>query len=65
MAMDSIQTDKAQQAKNIQRVTAVCLAINIFLAIGKGIVGVLGHSQALVADALHSFYPFCLYQTRC
>ncbi|MFU8833323.1 MAG: cation diffusion facilitator family transporter [Wenzhouxiangella sp.] len=37
-----------------RRVTLVGATANLFLAIGKVIAGVLGHSQALVADGVHS-----------
>lgn len=37
-----------------QRVTVIGLVINILLAVGKGFAGVLGRSQALVADAIES-----------
>jgi len=41
------------QAK--RRVTLVGVAVNLALAVGKIIGGVLGHSQALIADGIHSF----------
>ena len=37
-----------------QKVTIISLLFNIFLAAGKGVVGVLGRSQALTADAVDS-----------
>ncbi len=37
-----------------RRVTLVCAALNLLLAVTKLIAGVLGHSQALVADGIHS-----------
>jgi cation diffusion facilitator family transporter len=37
-----------------QRVTLVGAAVNILLAIGKIIAGVVGHSQALIVDGVHS-----------
>jgi len=37
-----------------RRVTLVGAVANLFLAIGKVIAGVFGHSQALVADGVHS-----------
>jgi cation diffusion facilitator family transporter len=39
----------------IQRVTRVSLLANIALSIIKFIIGTMGNSQAVVADALHSF----------
>lgn len=37
-----------------ERITGICLLGNIFLSILKAVAGVLGGSQALVADAVHS-----------
>ena len=39
----------------IQRITLVSLLANIVLSIIKFIIGTMGNSQAVVADALHSF----------
>lgn len=39
----------------IQRITWVSLLVNIALSIIKFIIGTMGNSQAVVADALHSF----------
>lgn len=49
--MDSNHTDLTAGL----RVTKVGMAVNIFLSIIKVTTGVLGHSQALVADGIHSF----------
>ncbi len=38
-----------------RRVTLVGAVANLILAVGKIIAGVIGHSQALVADGIHSF----------
>lgn len=35
-------------------VTIVGALVNIFLIVSKGLAGVFGHSQALIADAIHS-----------
>ncbi len=37
-----------------RRVTIVCAALNLFLSIVKVAVGVVGQSQALIADGIHS-----------
>jgi cation diffusion facilitator family transporter len=37
-----------------RRVTVVCAALNLFLSVVKVVVGVVGNSQALVADGIHS-----------
>lgn len=39
----------------IQRITWVSLLVNIALSIIKFIIGTMGNSQAVIADALHSF----------
>ncbi len=41
----------SQQASDI---TAIGLAVNLVLSAGKFAVGIIGHSQAVVADAVHS-----------
>ncbi len=38
----------------IRRVTVIGAVVNLLLAIGKIVAGVLGHSQALIADGVHS-----------
>ena len=41
-------------SEQILRITWIGLGVNLFLAIFKFIVGVLGYSQAVIADAFHS-----------
>jgi cation diffusion facilitator family transporter len=41
--------------KNIEKITWIGLAANVALSVIKLIIGVVGSSQAVVADALHSF----------
>jgi divalent metal cation (Fe/Co/Zn/Cd) transporter len=41
--------------KNIEKITWIGLVANVALAVIKLIIGVTGSSQAVVADALHSF----------
>lgn len=41
-------------ARETRRVTWVGVGVNLLLAVGKFVGGVLGHSHALVADAVHS-----------
>ncbi|CAM4200024.1 cation diffusion facilitator family transporter [Lacicoccus alkaliphilus] len=40
--------------KEAQRATIIGIAVNLLLAVIKGIGGVMGNSRALVADAVHS-----------
>ena len=58
MHLNSLQVgaknSTAQQAQAVQRVTAWSLAVNLMLSGIKCIVGFVGNSQALVADAVHS-----------
>ena len=37
-----------------QRVTLVCAALNLVLSVIKVVIGTVGHSQALIADGIHS-----------
>jgi cation diffusion facilitator family transporter len=41
--------------KNVEKITWIGLAANVALSVIKLIIGVAGSSQAVVADALHSF----------
>jgi cation diffusion facilitator family transporter len=41
--------------KRIKEITVIGLIINIFISLIKFIVGIIGHSQAVVADGVHSF----------
>ena len=50
----AVKSATAQQAHAVQRVTAWGLAVNLILSGIKCIVGFVGNSQALVADAVHS-----------
>ncbi len=40
--------------REMRRVTVVGALINLLLALGKIVLGVIGHSEALVADGVHS-----------
>lgn len=53
--MNKLPADRnAQNATEVRRVTWIGLAGNVFLSALKFIVGFLGSSQAVVADAVHS-----------
>ncbi len=41
-------------SRSIQKITWVGIAVNILLSVIKFILGFMGHSQAVVADAVHS-----------
>lgn len=44
--------------QRIYRITLLGSAVNVFLLLGKLIAGILGHSAAMVADAIHSLSDF-------
>lgn len=44
-----------QRTRAINQVTLWAVAVNLLLAVIKVIGGIIGHSQALIADGLHSF----------
>ena len=50
-----ISDHKALRYQDTRRVTVVGAAVNVVLAVLKLVFGWLGHSQALIADGLHSF----------
>jgi len=50
-----IFNSRERTAASVKRITLFGLAVNIFLSIIKFILGVSGNSQALIADAVHSF----------
>lgn len=43
-----------QPIKEVRRVTFWGLGVNLFLSVSKIAIGIFGHSQALIADAVHS-----------
>lgn len=45
----------AEQTGQVLRITWIGFAINVLLTVLKFFAGVVGHSQAAVADAIHSF----------
>lgn len=49
---------KKDDGKDVRKVTWIGLAWNAFLSVAKLVVGILGNSQALVADAIHSASDF-------
>ena len=52
--MRTLSQPKAEAAQEGRTVTLVGALINLFLIIIKFLAGIFGHSQALVADAVHS-----------
>jgi len=49
-----MNTSRQEEYQIKRRVTLVCAAINLLLAGLKLLVGTIGHSQALIADGVHS-----------
>jgi len=49
-----VELDKTQRKKAMDKATWWGLIINLLLSIGKLVFGFIGHSQALIADGLHS-----------
>lgn len=49
---------QAERVARANRVTWLSVGVNVALTVGKLAVGVLGHSAAMVADALHSLSDF-------
>jgi len=46
--------DSLQRKKDMDKATWWGIVVNLLLSIGKLVVGYIGHSQALIADGLHS-----------
>ncbi len=51
---EALDTTDKQRYKASRHVTQVSVAANVFLSVAQVIIGVLGHSQALVADGMHT-----------
>ena len=49
-----MKTDNSQRQAIMTRATLVSISVNLFLSISQMIIGVIGHSQALVADSVHT-----------
>ncbi len=48
----------AGRNRQIRRITWIGLILNIFLTVLKLVAGIFGHSQAIIADAVHSISDF-------
>lgn len=53
-----MEIDARQRQRSIYRVTVAGTAINTLLLLFKFVAGVLGHSSAMIADAVHSLSDF-------
>ncbi len=56
--MDAISPHIEERARLANRITWLSVILNVFLTIGKLCAGILGHSSAMIADALHSLSDF-------
>ena len=54
--------DANSREKSIYKVTWIGSVVNFLLLVFKFIAGILGHSSALVADAVHSLSDFVTEQ---
>jgi len=52
--MDAAETDRSAEIRAVSRVTYGGMVVNAAVAVIKGVIGIWGNSQALVADAVHS-----------
>lgn len=46
--------NQSEKTRIVNNVSITCIIVNTFLSIGKIIVGVLGHSSAIITDAVNS-----------
>ena len=58
LSCNTKQTDMHSRQKSIYKVTWIGSIVNFMLLIFKFIAGILGHSSALIADAIHSLSDF-------
>lgn len=54
MTTSNMGAESQQQYADNQRVSYVSAAVNVMLAVTKILAGIFGHSQALLADGIHS-----------
>lgn len=52
------KTEEAAREAGIYRVTLVGSVVNLLLLVFKFVAGILGHSAAMMADAVHSLSDF-------
>lgn len=55
---DTCSLHSEERAKTIRRVTVTGMLVNLLLASGKLVAGIVGRSGAMVADAVHSVSDF-------
>ena len=54
----NIGQETADRQKEIYKVTLAGGAVNVLLLVFKFVAGILGHSAAMIADAIHSLSDF-------
>jgi len=52
--VQSARGEPAERYQATRRITLIGLVVNLLLGVGKIIVGIIAHSQSLVADGIHS-----------
>ena len=58
MIWSNTNIEDPHRYQSARKATAIGLAVNIFLATGQIVLGVIGHSQALIADGIHTISDF-------
>ncbi len=53
--MNTISDEHGRKAAMSRQVTLVGALLNLLMAVAKVVVGIIGHSQSLIADGIHSF----------
>lgn len=55
---EKLDVERSEREKKIMRVTVAGGIVNMALLIFKFVAGIVGHSSAMIADAVHSFSDF-------
>ena len=58
MEVQSMDKEEVAREKRIYRVTIVGSVVNFLLLLFKFFAGIMGHSAAMLADAVHSLSDF-------
>ena len=54
----NVMMDEKQRLRSVYKVTIAGSIINVLLLVLKFAAGILGHSAAMIADAIHSLTDF-------
>ncbi|MFC1664287.1 cation diffusion facilitator family transporter [Pseudomonadota bacterium] len=58
MIWSNSNIEDPQRYQSARKVTTIGLVVNVFLAMGQIALGIVGHSQALIADGIHTISDF-------